>query len=83
MIPSSPKAHSKLVLELIRTHPDVQKVVLYRSRALGRQRAVSDINICLEAPSMGLKSLIAFGAQLDDLRLPWPVDLQLSRLIPH
>ena len=77
MIPGIPQADSQRLLELIRSHAHVQKVVLYGSRALGRQRAGSDIDICLEAPSMEL------GAELDDLLLPWQIDLQLCHLIAH
>ena len=54
MIPGIPQADRQRLLELIRTHPHVQKVVLYGSRALGRQLAESDIDICLVAPSMKL-----------------------------
>ena len=54
MIPGIPQADSQQLLELIHTHPHVEKVVLYGSRALGRQRAGSDIDLCLEAPSMKL-----------------------------
>ena len=83
MIPGIPEADSQRLLELIRSHPHVQKVVLYGSRALGRQRAGSDIDICLEAPSMELGELLELGAQLDDLLLPWHIDLQLRHLIAH
>ena len=78
-----PQAVSQQLLELIRSHPHVQKVVLYGSRALGRQRAGSDIDICLVAPSMALGELLELGAALDDLLLPWNVDLQLRHLIAH
>ena len=54
MIPGIPKADSQQLLELIRSHPHVENVVLYGSRALGRQRGGSDIDLCLEAPSMKL-----------------------------
>ena len=83
MIHGIPQADSQRLLELIRTHPHVQKVELYDSRALGRQRAGSDIDICLVAPSMTLGELLELGAALDDLLLPWNVDLQLRHLIAH
>ena len=83
MIPGIPQADSQRLLELIRSHPHVQKNVLYGSRALGRQRAGSDIDICLVAPSMALGELLELGAALDDLLLPWNVDLQLRHLIAH
>ena len=83
MIPGIPQADSQRLLLLICSHPHVQKIVLYGSRALGRQRAGSDIDICLEAPSMELGELLELGAALDDLLLPWNVDLQLRHLIAH
>ena len=66
MIPGIPQADSQQLLELIHTHPHVEKVVLYGSRALGRQRAGSDIDLCLEAPSM--LDLVALDAELADRR---------------
>ena len=36
-----------------------------------------------EAPDMGLAELLVLGAQLDDLLLPWQIDLQLRHLIRH
>ena len=83
MIPGIPQADSQQLLELIRSHPQVQNVVLYGSRSLERYRAGSDIDICLEAPSMKLGELLELGAQLDDLLLPWQIDLQLRHLIAH
>ena len=83
MIPGIPQADSQRLLELIRSHQHVQNVVLYGSRALGRQRAGSDIDLCLEAPSMELGELLELGAALDDLLLPWQIDLQLRHLIAH
>ena len=83
MIPGIPEVDSQQILKLIHTHPHVEKVVLYGSRALGRQRAGSDIDLCLEAPSMKLGELLELGAQLDDLLLPWQIDLQLRHLIAH
>jgi len=35
----------------------------------------SDIDLCLEAPALGLGELLLLGAQLDDLLLPWRIDL--------
>ena len=83
MIPGIPEVDSQQILELIHTHPHVEKVVLYGSRSLGRHRAGSDIDLCLESPSMKLGELLELGAQLDDLLLPWQIDLQLLHLIAH
>ena len=71
------------VLAEIRKHPEVKRVVLYGSRALGRHRSGSDVDLCLDAPDMTLKQLLNLGARLDDLLLPWRFDLQLNHLITH
>ena len=81
MIPGIPEIDSQQLLDLI--HPHVEKVMSHGSRAPERQRAGSDIDLCLEAPSMGLGELLELGAALDDLLLPWQIDLQLRHLIAH
>jgi len=82
-IPGLPAGDTARVLETISRHPAVQRVVLYGSRALGRQRSGSDIDLCLEAPAMDLGELLILGAELDDLLLPWRIDLQLHHQIDH
>lgn len=78
-----PNDASEQLLMAIGAHPQVQRVVLYGSRALGRQRSGSDVDLCLHAPEMNLAELLELGAQLDDLLLPWRIDLQLNHLITH
>ena len=78
-----PQDATARILERVRERPSIQRVVLYGSRALGRQRSGSDIDLCLDAPDMDLAELMVLGAQLDDLLLPWRIDLQLRHLICH
>ena len=82
-IPGVPEPASAALLQTICAHPQVQRVVLYGSRALGRQRSGSDVDLCLVAPGMTLAELLELGAVLDDLLLPWRIDLQLDHLISH
>ena len=82
-IPGLPNEASEQLLLAISAHPLVQRVVLYGSRALGRQRSGSDEDLCLVAPEVDLAQLLELGAQLDDLLLPWRIDLQLNHLITH
>lgn len=82
-IPGLPAADTASVLDVISRHPAVQRVVLYGSRALGRQRSGSDIDLCLVAPAMDLGELLILGGELDDLLLPWRIDLQLHHQIDH
>ncbi len=82
-IPGLPELASAALLKTICAQPQVQRVVLYGSRALGRQRSGSDVDLCLVAPGMTLAELLVLGAVLDDLLLPWRIDLQLDHLISH
>ncbi len=82
-IPGLPAEVTSQVLERIQRHPEVRRVILYGSRALGRHRSGSDIDLCLEAPALDLSELLLLGAELDDLLLPWRIDLQLQHLIDH
>lgn len=82
-IPGLPDAASEQLLQTISALPQVQRVVLYGSRALGRQRSGSDVDLCLFAPALNLGELLELGARLDDLLLPWRIDLQLDHLITH
>jgi len=71
------------ILGLLQSDPAVEAVLLYGSRALGRQRPGSDIDLCLVAPTLGLGDLLQLHARLDDLLLPWSIDLQLHHQINH
>ena len=83
LIPGLSVSDSRQILDTIQSHRAAQQVVLYGSRALGRHRSGSDIDLCMEAPAMGLKELLELGGELDDLLLPWRMDLQLRHLIDH
>ena len=82
MTPGTDSA-SEAILNTIGAQPQVQRVVLYGSRALGRERSGSDVDLCLFAPAMNLGELLELGARLDDLLLPWRIDLQHDHLISH
>ena len=48
-----------------------------------RQRSGSHVDLCIHAPEIGSVEQLELGAQLDDLLLPWRIDLQLDHLITH
>jgi len=83
VIPGLNAAHSQAIVQRLAQDPGVEAVVLYGSRALGRHRLGSDIDLCLQAPGMRLGELLVLVAALDDLLLPWPIDMQLRHLIQH
>ena len=51
-IPGLPSEACDQVLAEIQKQTHVQRVVLYGSRALGRYRSGSDVDLCLTAPAM-------------------------------
>lgn len=63
--------------EVFSRHPAIEQALLYGSRAKGNYRPGSDIDLCLYAPAMSLVEVLRIGAEIDELLLPWKVDLTL------
>jgi uncharacterized protein len=61
----------------------VEGVVLYGSRAKGTYRDGSDIDLCLDAPELDYSSLMRLENTLDDLLLPWKIDLAIRDRIDN
>ena len=57
--------------------PKLKEVWLYGSRAMGRERPGSDVDLCLMGEALGHGELLRMMACVDDLLLPWQVDLTL------
>ncbi|MBE0483765.1 MAG: nucleotidyltransferase domain-containing protein [Bacterioplanes sp.] len=55
-------------------HPNVQRAVLYGSRAMGTYRPGSDIDLTLEG-DLHLQDINRLLLDIDDLLLPYQVDL--------
>lgn len=56
---------------------EVEKAVLYGSRAKGNYRAGSDIDLTLYGPALNFDLLGAIASELDDLLLPYTIDLSI------
>jgi uncharacterized protein len=74
---------SQSVIDQIRAvfanSPTIERALLYGSRAMGNYRRGSDIDLVLEGRGFDESQLLALETQLDDLLLPYCVDL--SRLV--
>lgn len=55
----------------------VQSASIYGSRARDTARNSSDIDIALEGPALSQRHLASIANALDDLLLPWKIDLCL------
>ncbi len=65
----------ELIREVFSKHPQVEKAVLYGSRAKGNYRPGSDIDLTLLGESLNLTELQKIELELDDLMLPYKIDL--------
>lgn len=63
-------------------HAEIESVVLYGSRALGNFRAGSDIDLTIVG-SLDHRELLKVELELDELMLPYKVDLSLQHEIDN
>jgi predicted nucleotidyltransferase len=66
-----------LLRGLFSAYPEVNRVIVYGSRAMGNYRSGSDIDIALDAPGMENARFLHLCTAADDLMLPWMMDLSL------
>ncbi len=64
-------------------HRHVERVILYGSRAMGTYRDASDIDFTIEGDDVSFDELLRIDDELDDLLLPWKIDLSLRRQIDN
>lgn len=67
--------------DVFRQWPQVERVILYGSRAKGTYRRGSDIDLCVVGEDLGVVDLLKLEGEIDDLLLPWKVDLSLRHQI--
>jgi predicted nucleotidyltransferase len=71
------------ICSVFRAWPQVERVTLYGSRAKGSYRPGSDIDLTVEGEGLALEQLLAMEGQIDELLLPWMVDLSLKDRIDN
>ncbi len=63
------------ILWVLRSEMAVSTIILFGSRAKGNYKYSSDIDLCLKAPNLSDRSLKTLLVNLDELNLPWKIDL--------
>jgi predicted nucleotidyltransferase len=81
-IPGIPAARQGQLEHLFAAQPNLQSVWLFGSRAMGRHQPGSDIDLCLEGHQLSHQERLRLMAAIDDLLLPWKVDLVLRHELP-
>lgn len=83
MIFGLPDTAIQKLKEVFNQESRIENVWLYGSRALGREKPASDIDLCIEAEALKLRDLHMIERKIDDLNLPWKVDLSLKHQIDN
>jgi len=81
-IPGIPEPAQHQLFSVLLAEPNLQAVWLFGSRAMGRHNCGSDIDLCLEGPRLTHLQRLRLMAAVDDLLLPWHVDLVLRHEMP-
>lgn len=64
-------------------HPEVKQAVLYGSRAKGTHKTGSDIDLTLKGERLALPLLLKIENELDDLLLPYKIDLSIFEALDN
>lgn len=76
--------HDILSIQSVLHHfPEVDQAILYGSRAKGNFKNGSDIDIALKGDGLDLSVLALIASQIDDLPLPYKVDLFIYNKIKN
>ena len=77
-----PEAISK-INSVFQKHTEVEEVILYGSRAKGNFRPNSDIDLTLIGENLTINHLFSIETQLDDLLLPYKMDVSIFSQIDN
>jgi len=83
MFVNMPKQAREAVQAVIGHHSNVQSVILYGSRAKGKAKQGSDIDLALTGSQLSFAEMLAIETELDALNLPYYFDLSIYRQIAN
>ena len=73
----------KKLLSVLEKKSSIQKAIIYGSRAIGNFREGSDIDMTLLGESLVEKDLFVLLDEIDDLLLPYTIDLSIYHLLKN
>ncbi len=74
--------HIDAINQCFAQYPQIQQVIIYGSRAKGNYKNGSDIDLTIVG-DLDYNQLLKLENQLDDLLLPYKIDLSLRHEINH
>lgn len=78
-----PEGDIRKIIAVFSTYPQVEKVVLYGSRAMGNYKPYSDIDLTMFGNQIDLTLQQAMETELDDLLMPCKFDLSVFEHISN
>jgi predicted nucleotidyltransferase len=75
--------HIKKIQSVFANYGNIEKAILYGSRAKGNYRNGSDIDLALIGENLDLSTLFKIENEIDDLLLPHKIDLSLLHKIEN
>ena len=75
--------HIKKISSVFANYKAIDKVILYGSRAKGNYHNSSDIDLSLVGNSLDLSMLLQIENKLDDMLLPYKIDLSILSKIEN
>lgn len=75
--------HVKAIQQIFVFCRGIEKAIIYGSRAKGNYKHGSDIDLTLIAPDLKLSDLLNLEVELDELLLPYKIDLSLYHQIEN
>ena len=67
--------------DVFNQYPEIIQVIIYGSRAKGDYKPGSDIDLSIEDTDLDFTQLLEIENKLDDLMLPYKIDLSQKRMI--
>ena len=71
------------IRQTLAQYPQIEQAILYGSRAKGNYKPGSDIDLTLKGAQLDMGSLGDIEQSLDDLLLPYEIDLSLYAQLNH
>ena len=68
---------------VLQQYPQITRATVHGSRAKGNFRPGSDLDLTLEGPALTFRNFTRVSVELDDLMLPWKIDLSLLSQIDN
>ena len=82
-IPGVPEPSCQRLAEVLLSQPGLEQAWLFGSRAMGRHRPGSDLDLCLIGDAITHLDRLRLMHAIDELLLPWSVDLALWHELPE